>query len=70
MKREDMMPIEQDAAGMWRLSEDRTSVRLSLPPLPLEGLPRPLELFLDFDAEAVDDIIARLTELRARMEAE
>jgi hypothetical protein len=62
-----MMPVELDVAGMWTLSEDGQSVRLRLPPLPLEGLPRALELHLDFDADAVDDILARLSFLRVRM---
>ena len=54
MDPEDMMPVDLDLASMWTLSEDSTEVRLALPPIALEGLPKPLELFVDFDAKAVD----------------
>jgi hypothetical protein len=64
---DDMMPFEADEAVMWTLSGDRETVRLVLPPLPIEGMPEPLQVKMDFDAEAVDAIIARLTVLRARM---
>ena len=53
----------------WTLSQDCTEVRLSLPPIALEGLPKPLELFVDFDAKAVDQILARLSVLRVKMRA-
>ena len=52
---------------MWTLSDDRTEVRLALPPIALEGLPKPLELVVDFDTKAVDQILARLSILRVKM---
>jgi hypothetical protein len=52
MDPEDMMPVDLDLASMWTLSEDSTEVRLALPPIALEGLPKPLELFVAFDAKA------------------
>jgi hypothetical protein len=64
---EDMMPFEADEAVMWMLSDDRETVRLALPALPIEGMPEPLQVKMDFDAEAVDAIIARLTVLRSQM---
>jgi hypothetical protein len=67
MDPEDMMPVDLDLASMWTLSEDRTTVRLSLPPIALEVLPKPFELFVDFDAKAVDQILARLSVLRVKM---
>ena len=54
-------------AAMWTLSEDGATVHLRLPPLMLEGMPKALELHLDFDAHAVDDIPARLSVLRVKM---
>jgi hypothetical protein len=67
MDPENRMLVDFDAATMWTLSEDRTEVRLALPPIALEGLPKPLELFVDFDAKAVDQILARLSVLRVKM---
>jgi len=55
MNPEDMTPVDLDVAGVWTLSEDRTTVRLKLAPLPLEGLPRALE-HLDFDIEAEQNV--------------
>ena len=52
MSHEDMMPVDHNPARMWTLSDDRTEVRLTLPPIALEGLAKPLELVMDFDAKA------------------
>ncbi|MCW5703293.1 MAG: hypothetical protein KIT82_12010 [Bradyrhizobium sp.] len=52
---------------LWILTDDRETVRLQLPALPLEGMPEPLRLHLDFDAVAVDDLLQRLTVLRSQM---
>jgi hypothetical protein len=52
---------------MWRLSPDRRSVRLQLPPLKLAGMKKPVDIHLDFEAETVDQILQRLTELRMQM---
>jgi hypothetical protein len=40
---------------------------LILPALPIEGLPEPLRIHLDFDVEALDEILNRLAVLRAQM---
>ena len=52
---------------LWRLSDDQRAVRLHLPPLKLPGLKRPLELQFDFEADVIDQILRRLTELRMQM---
>jgi hypothetical protein len=52
---------------MWVLSLDRRSLRMELPPLPIDGLPESLRLSLEFDVGAVDQILQRLSELRAQM---
>ncbi len=57
------MPVNVTLA----LSDDLKAVRLHLPPLPLEGLPEPLHIHLDLDAEAVDGMLHQLIELRSRM---
>ena len=67
MKREHMMPIAVDSATMWTLNADNKSVRLNLPPLPIGGQAKPLVVALDFEAATVDEMIDRLTMLRAQM---
>ena len=62
-----MTPLQTDAAAMWTLGADRTTVRLTLPPVPLAGLEKPLELFVDLDAKAVDQILAQFSVLRVKM---
>ena len=64
---QDMMAFEAEPEQMWTLSDDRELVRLALPALPLEGLPEPLRVHLDFSAEAIDEILERLTDLRSQM---
>lgn len=51
----------------WVVSPDRTKVRMQLPPLPIADMPEPLKVFLDFDAGTVDEILVRLSEVRAQM---
>ena len=58
-------PMSQDQ--LWRLSDDRRTVRMRLPPLTLASLNRPVEIHFDFDADIVDQILQRLTELRLQM---
>lgn len=60
------MRVEVGPAEMFTLW-DRETVRLQLPELPLAELVEPLRIYLDFDAETVDEIIERLTVLRSRM---
>lgn len=60
------MPVDTDVSKLWTL-HDRETVRFNLPPYPLAGLRDPLHLFLDLDAEAVDQTVARLLELRLLM---
>jgi hypothetical protein len=67
VKREHMMPIAVDSATMWTLNADKKSVRLTLPPLRLAGQAKPLFVALDFEAATVDEMIDRLTVLRAQM---
>lgn len=63
----DMMPIEHDQAQMWQLSADRRSVRMQWPALPVQGMPEPLRVKIDFDAGVVEQIIERLLVLRTQM---
>ncbi len=63
----DSLLADMPAERMWTLSDDRTTVRLQVPPLLLDGLPEPLRIHLDFDAAMVDEILQRLATLRAAM---
>jgi len=67
MKRQHMMPVEIDAATMWTLNADRRSIRLTLPGLALAQMAQPLTIALDIEASTVDEMIDRLTVLRAQM---
>ena len=60
MKRADMMPMEHDPAQMWQLSADWRTMRMELPGLPIDGLPKPLTVKIDFDAGVVAQMIERL----------
>jgi hypothetical protein len=61
------MAANIEIAKMWTLNDGRESVKLSLPPLPLHGLPEPLRITIDFEADMVEEMIRHLTEVRARM---
>jgi hypothetical protein len=67
MDRQDTMPLKTSQTTMWTVSEDRKTVRLALPPLPIAGMPAPLALFMDFDAKTVDAMLERLSILRSQM---
>jgi hypothetical protein len=62
-----MMPVTANTSTMWTLNEDRKTVRFSLPPLTLGSMPEPLMVFMDLDAGTVDEMVDRLTVLRAQM---
>jgi hypothetical protein len=62
-----MMPVEHGMEKMWQLSNDGRTVRLSLPGLPVEGVPEPIHVNIQFDASVVDLMIDRLAMLRAQM---
>ena len=67
MSQHDEMPFTIAPEEAWKLSGDRMSIRFHLPPLPIVGLPEPLRVHLDFDAEALDEMMDRLAVLRAQM---
>ena len=67
MSKNDMMPTDAEQEQVWSLLPGRRYVRLQLPPLPVNGLPTPINIHLDFDAGTVNEILDRLTILRAKM---
>jgi hypothetical protein len=60
-------PLSVSQAQLWRLSLDRRTVRLQLPPFRLARRKTPVDIHLDFEAEAVDEFLQRLSELRMQM---
>lgn len=67
MKPSAMMQIEHNPAQMWRLSDDRRTLRMALPGLVIDGLPEPIQVKMHFDAGTADQMIERLMVLRAQM---
>jgi hypothetical protein len=67
MNKEEMMPIVAEHEFMWTLSADRKTVRLAVPPLSFDGIPEPISIHMNFDAETVDAMLERLSILRSRM---
>ncbi len=58
--------VDLDAAKLWSLKDERT-VRLNMPPVNIAGHDEALRIYFELDAAAVDDVIARLVGLRAKM---
>jgi len=52
---------------LWALSADRRTMRLQLPALTVAGAAKPVNVFMEFDAETADRMLRRLVELRAQM---
>jgi hypothetical protein len=67
MKQHGMMSVAANTSTMWTLNEGRKTVRFSLPPLRVGDTPEPLMVFMDLDAGTVDEILDRLSVLRAQM---
>jgi hypothetical protein len=59
MDNEEIRPVHANQATMWTLSTDRKLVRLAVPPLPIVGFPKPLNVSVDFDAKTVDAMLER-----------
>jgi hypothetical protein len=47
MDQDDVLPVDVAKEMVWTLSPDRKTIRLSLPPLPLDGLPEPIKVDMD-----------------------
>src|SRR5215208_4553974 len=64
---DDMMPVDAEQEQVRSLLPGRKYVRLQLPAMPVQGLPTPINIHLDFDAGTVDEMLNRLTILRAQI---
>jgi hypothetical protein len=60
-------PLDAAQEQMWTLDRDRRSVHLKLPPVPVEGIPEPLAVHVEFDTRTIDEILQRLSVLRTQM---
>jgi hypothetical protein len=62
-----MIAVERRHVHMWTLNTDRRSIRMNLPPVKVAGLLKPISVNIDFDAGSIDQMIERLSVLRAQM---
>jgi hypothetical protein len=67
MNNDEDMPLGNQPAMTFEVSEDCRSVKACLPPIRLVHLAEPLDIYFILDAAGVDDLLRRLSEARARM---
>lgn len=67
MSDDGRMPHGEAGAITCEISDDQRTARMHLPPLRLATVRKPISLYLDMDAEAVDALLGRLAEVRTRM---
>ena len=63
----DRMPLGTGIAVTCEVSADQRTARMHLPPLQLAGVRKPISIYLDMDAEAIDALLQRLADVRTRM---
>ena len=61
------MPFGEAKRITCEVSKDQQTARLYLPPLQLSTERRPINIYLDIDAEAVDALLQQLSEARTHM---
>ena len=61
------LPLDAAQEQMWTLAGDCRSVHMTLPPFPVAGMPEPLTVHVEFDTRTIDEILQRLSVLRAQM---
>jgi hypothetical protein len=67
MSRRTPLPLGAAQEQMWTLAGDCRSVHMTLPPFPVAGVPEPLTVHVEFDTRTIDEILQRLSVLRAQM---
>jgi hypothetical protein len=67
MSDDGRMPLGKGWAVTYEVSADQRRARMHLPPLQLAGVRKPLRIYMDLDAEAVDALLRQLAEIRAQM---
>jgi hypothetical protein len=61
------LPLDAAQEQMWTLAGDCRSVHMTLPPFPVAGIHEPLTVHVEFDTRTIDEILQRLSVLRAQM---
>lgn len=61
------LPLEVAQEQMWTLAGDCRSVHMTLPPFPIVGMPEPLRVHIEFNTRTIDEMLQRLSVLRAQM---
>ena len=67
MSNDARMPVAKGWAVTYEVSADQRMARLHLPPMQLAGVRKPVNIYMDMDAEAVDAFLRQLAEMRAQM---
>jgi hypothetical protein len=65
--RRNSLPLDAKQAQMWTLDGDCRSVHMTLPSFPVDGMPEPLIVHVEFDTRTIDEMLQRLSVLRAQM---
>jgi hypothetical protein len=60
-------PLGAGWAVTYEVSADRQRARMHLPPLQVAGAAKPVSIYMDLDAAAVDALLRQLAEIRAQM---
>jgi hypothetical protein len=60
-------PLGKAWAVTCEVRDGQRTATIHLPPLQLAGVRKPISLYLDMDAEAVDALLRRLAEIRVQM---
>jgi hypothetical protein len=63
----DRLRLQATQGQMWTLASDCRSVHMTLPPFPVVGSVEPLTVHVQFDTGTIDEILERLSVLRAQM---
>jgi len=61
------LPLATGWAATYEVSADQRMARLHLPALRLAGVSKPVKIYMDMDAEAIDAFLRQLAEIRAQM---
>lgn len=67
MSDDEDMTLRNWPAMRWEISKDRRTAKAFLPPIRLAAVAEPINIHFVLDARAMDDLLQRASEVRARM---